>query len=505
MDKPESPFQNKAIKGLLKEHQIFWALGYLSALAGWDLHTYMPVQGAAERGLALSKIGTLAQKMFTDKKFVKLVHNAAKQKGLNDYEKAVVHNLKRSLKIYEKLPSSLLEEITKTTNEAQIVWQEARLKNNFKLFQPFLQKLINLSIKEAEKLGYKNEPYDALLDLYEEAWTAKEVQLFFQEIAPQLKEILKRVQKKKDYMPVHPLEKIAYDRDELEKINDKVLQFFQADFKRMRIDTSAHPFTQYIGYDDTRITTRYRNKNFASSISSTVHEFGHALHHMQCDEALSQTPACSLNSLGMGESQSRFWENFIGKNMEFIKFFYKDFLRLNPKMGRYTKKDFYNYFNTVRPGLIRVESDEITYHFHIKLRFEVERGLISKKIKVKDLPEIWREEMKKNLGVEPKIDSEGVLQDVHWSMGAFGYFPTYSLGTFLSGIWKEEIERDLGDLGNLTNRKGIPKIKNWLKQKIHRFGGVYTTKEVLQKVSQKKFSPQPLLKYLKKKYLSNFT
>ena len=494
------PFKNKVIKKIIEKYQTLWALGYLSALAGWDLHTYMPRQGAEERGVMFAKISTLIEKLITDKGFVRLINKAQQEDDLNDYEKAVIKNIKRSLRIYQKIPRSLLEKSARLTNKAQIVWQRARQENNNQLFIPYLEKLVIIARQKAEYLGYKNHPYDALLNLYEEGWTTKEVENFFDQITPPLKNLLQKVIHKKGYVGNHPLTNLQYNKNVLEKINKKILRFFQADLDRLRMDVSAHPFTQYIGYDDTRITTRYEGTNFASSILSTVHEFGHALHHMQCDHWLAKTPAGNLESLGMGESQSRFFENFIGKSREFIKIFYPDLLKLHPTMKKYSPEDIYNYFNLVRPNLIRVNADEISYHLHIKIRFEVEKALIENSLKVTAIPQYWRAKMKEYLGIVPKKDRDGFLQDVHWSMGSFGYFPTYSLGTFLSGIWKKSLEKDLGKINRLINKKNIGRIENWLKEKIHRYGGVYSTKQIVKRVYQKPFSPQPLLDYLEKKY-----
>ena len=273
--------------------------------------------------------------------------------------------------------------------------------------------------------------------------------------------------------------------------------------KKLRLDVSAHPFTTNISLNDHRITTWYRENDFARSLFATIHEYGHALYESQFDSKINYTPLCNFSglSLSIHESQSRFWENMIGRTKQFIHGMHKSILGINPNLVKYNVEEIYNYFNLVKPSLIRVEADEVSYHFHVMIRFEIEKGLIEGKLKVKDLPEIWRAKMKEYLGITPKTDREGVLQDIHWSSGSIGYFPTYSIGTFLSGLIKYEIEKDIGDLGNLIKSEdGIKKIQDWLKEKIHQYGGTYTMKELVKKSFGKDFSPSYFLSYLEKKY-----
>jgi carboxypeptidase Taq len=500
-------FVNPAIKKILSHYRVLWALGHLENLAQWDLEVYMPEKAAKDRGEALAKLSSLYQQLFLDKEFVSLIRRAEEQSGkLNEYEAGVVRVLKRWLRVYQALPKEFVEEWERTTSRAKVAWRQAKEQNDFSKFKPFLEKLVELAIKKAEYLGFKEHPYDALVDFYEEGWTTKEIEKFFAEIYPPLKKILSQVLTSENYVSEHPLEKMDYDRHQAEALNRKVLNFLGADWGRLRIDVSAHPFTNSLSINDARITTWYHQKDFVRSLSSTLHEFGHALYELQVDPKLSMTPIGGGVSLGIHESQSRFWENFVGRSQEFIELFIADFAALSPRIKKFIDKEgvdgVYNYFNIVRPGLIRVEADELTYHFHIKLRFDLEKELIEGKIKVADLPGIWRERMKEYLGVKPKTDTEGVLQDIHWSMGAFGYFPTYSLGTFVSGMVRKKLEEDLGELPGLISPDGVGEIQQWLKQKIHRFGATYQPKKLLEKSLGKKFDSQPLIDYLKSKYIS---
>lgn len=487
-------FKNKKIKEILEYYKLPWALSYVSGVAHWDLETYMPAKGASYRGEALAKISSLRQKIFLDKKFTSLIHSAAKEKGLNDAEKGVVRILLRALHDYEKLPSEFIESFEKLTNEATVVWRSAKEKSDFKLFEPYLKKIFDMNRKSADYLGYKDSPYDALLNEFEEGLTSGEVNSFFETIKTPLALLLKNIQKSKNYNKNHFLERQAYNKEKLEKLNTKILKLFWEDFGRFRLDVSSHPFTTSFSGNDTRITTWYHKEDFARSLLATVHEFGHALYDLQSDPDLEMTPIAGGSSLVIHESQSRFWENFVGRSESFIKYFKKDF---EDAVGKKLEvDDISRYFNKVSPSMLRVEADEVTYHFHIMLRFEIEKGMIEGKFKIKDLREIWNAKMKEYLGVTPRSDSEGVLQDIHWSGGAVGYFPTYSLGTFLGAQWEEKMGKVITgkNLG-----KDVEKIKAWLGENIHQYGSTYTLSELLKK-KKMEFDPSVNLKYLEEKY-----
>ena len=484
-------FQNKTILQILDYYKSLWALSYASGVAHWDLETYMPVKGAGIRGEALGRLSVIRQKMFLDKNFVELIHKAEKARELTDQEKGVVRILLRSLKFYEKLPASFIEEFEKLTNTATVVWREAKEKNDFKLFEPYLSKIFDMNKEAADYLGYKDSPYDALLDQFEEDLTAREVDNFFGQIRESLQDLLKEIKSSKKYQKIHPLETAKYDKKRMEELNIKVLKFFWQDFGRFRLDVSVHPFTTSFSNSDTRITTWYHANDFSRSLLATIHEFGHALYDLQSADALEMTPIAGGSSLVIHEPQSRFWENFIGRSGAFVKKFLPDFERVTGR--KLSTEDLLTYFNKVSPGPLRVEADEVTYHFHIMLRFEIEKALIEGKMKVKDLPEIWRSKMEDYLEISPQSQSEGVLQDVHWSGGMVGYFPTYSLGTFLGAQWESKLTKEKDSALNINH------IKNWLREHIHQYGSTYTLDQLL-KINKMKFDPEVNLNYLKTKY-----
>ena len=497
----EKIIKNKVILEILDKYRQIWALGHLGGLANWDLSVYMPEDGAGARVEALAKLSTLMQKLFLDRDFVELIKKAENEKDLDDSEKAILRTLKRALKHYQKLPAEFIEEFSKVTSEGQIAWQNAKKESNFSIFEPYLEKIVELSIKKAEYLGYREHPYDALLDEFEEELTVKDVEKYFNKIKTPLINLIGYVKNSKKFRKDHKIEKEKYDVLKMTEFNKKMLEFMHYNMKNIRMDVSSHPFSICIGKGDSRITTRYEGKDFARTFSSVIHEYGHALYELQSNEELYYTPIAGGNSLVIHESQSRFWENFIGKSKEFINLMYNNLLIAEPNLKKYSNQDIYEYFNLVRPSLIRVDADEITYHLHIMISFEIEKELIEGKIKVKDLPKIWSDRYEKYLGVRPENDKEGVLQDVRWSQGCIGYFPTYSMGTSLSAMWKYYLEKELGNIEELLKQKdGIRKIQNWLKKNIHQYGSTYVYRDITKKSLGEDFNPDYLLKYLEKKY-----
>ena len=491
-----TPFHNKIIRQVLDNYRDFWSLSYAAGVLGWDLETYMPRSGALPRGTALGRLSTIQQRLFLDKDFVSLVHKGSTLANLTDQERGVIRVLTHQLKFYEKLPPKFLEDFSLLTSKASVVWREAKEKNNYKLFEPYLKKIFDANRKMAEYLGYKDSPYNALLDLFEEGLTVGEVEPFFETIRKPLKNLLSEILKSDKHQTSHFLERQAYNKKKLEELNLKILKLFFEDSSRLRLDVSSHPFTTSFSRYDTRITTWYHQKDFARSILAVIHEFGHALYDLQADPRLEMTPIQGGTSLVIHESQSRFWENFVGRSDEFLRAHLIDFKGLSKSISRYLSIEKIDglrmYFNKVAPGPLRVEADEVTYHFHIMLRYEIEKEIIEGRLKVKDVREVWNAKMKDYLGINPGKDSDGVLQDIHWSMGNVGYFPTYSLGTFLGAQWEEKMNQEF----RIRNYEGI---KNWLRQHIHRYGSTYKLADLLKK-NKMKFDPNVNLKYLQSKY-----
>jgi len=298
-------FSNEIILHLLGEYKPIWSLQYLRNLASWDLETYMPEGGATDRGYALAKSASLIQKLFLDDHFVNLINTSKRiYNDLNDYEKGVVRILSRELDIFNKLPSKFIEEFEKTSNESQIIWRKARDEDNYEIFEPYLQKIVNLNIRKANYLEFKEHPYDALLDQFEEGQTTSFLDEYFDNLIPQLKSIYQKINTSSKFLHSHPISKAKYSSQELKKINWKILKYFNLDTSRLRLDESSHPFTASLHSSDVRITTRYHDVGFFRSLSSTIHEYGHALYDLQCSTDLNYSPIFGGTSLGIHESQS---------------------------------------------------------------------------------------------------------------------------------------------------------------------------------------------------------
>ncbi len=489
---------NAVITEILEKYKPIWALDHVSALLEWDMETYMPVGAAKPRGMAQAQTALMKQTRIID--LAGLVSKAEKQSNLNDFGKGILRVIKRDLDFYTKIPPQLLEDIQRTATEATVVWREARRKSDFPMFKDYLEKLVDLKRQEAEKLGYQGHPYNALMNLFEEELTTNDVDRVFSTLVPKLKKILDKVISEGTFPGTHPLEAVAYDEAAMRQVNVEIIKLLAMPDKTFRMDVSTHPFTTGMSVDDVRVTTRYEGKDFKESLYSTIHECGHAIYGLQLDPSLDYTPLSGGSSLGVHESQSRFWENFIGRSRPFTKVVYPILKRNLPFVSSYSEDDLYKYFNSVKPSLIRVDADELTYNFHIVLRYELEKRLISGELQVAEAPSVWNDLMEKYVGVRPKNDAEGLLQDVHWSGGGFGYFPTYSLGNVIAGMFYHRIRKDV-DLAATVGRGELVGIKEWLKEKIHRFGSTYSPKQLQMMLFGEAYNPEHLVSYLEEKYL----
>ena len=492
-------FKNTAIQQIVDSYKPIWALNHAMGLFEWDLETFMPFDGARSRGFAQAQLALMRQRRVLN--LTETVSKAAMSSDLSDYEKGIVRTIKRELNYYTKVPPELIEELQRTATEATVVWREARKKSDFALFEPHLEKIVALKRKEADKLGYEGHPYNALLDIYEEDLTTSDVDRVFMRLLPNLKRILSKVQSGRSFPSTHRLEDISYDEEAMKRVNKEILQILGMPDKTFRMDVSTHPFTTGLSLDDVRITTRYEGKSFRDTIYSVIHECGHALYDLQTDHALEYTPIVSGASLGMHESQSRFWENFVGRSREFTKLLYPVLRKNLSFMSQFSEEDVYKYFNLVRPSLIRVEADEITYNFHIVVRYEVEKKLIGGEVAVSEVPVIWDDMMEQYVGVRPKNLAEGALQDVHWSGGMVGYFPTYSLGNVIAGMVYSRLGQDM-NVQDTVRHGGMARIKTWLGEHIHRWGSTYSPKELQRRTFGDVYNSEHLVKYLEEKYLA---
>lgn len=502
--------KNKSIQKILEKYKEISLLNRTNALLDWDLKVNLPPKGGEFRSQQIAYLTKLTTEKWLDEEFKSLLGKVGQEK-LGEEEKGIVRNLEHAGKFYLRVPKEVIVEFAETTSKAFLAWQDAKIKNNFPGFKPHLKKVIELNQKIAWHMGYKqnlassagnDNPYNALLDIYEPGLTAKEVEGVFKVLRPELTKILKKITSSKNFFKESGLieGEHNYPIDDQKQLSLFVLREMNYDLAAGRMDVSSHPFTETLGGQDVRITNRYKVNDFTESLMVAMHEGGHALYEQGVKGDYELTPLEGGVSLGIHESQSRFWENQIGRSFEFITFLTPIFHAFYPEqLSQVGSGTLFSLFNRVRPSLIRTEADEVTYNLHIALRFELENDLINNKIKVDDLPEIWRAKMKDYLGVKPETDREGVLQDVHWSHGSFGYFPTYTLGNLYAAQFTAEMQKEL-NLEELSKRGELRTILSWLKENIHRYGSLYWPKELVKKVTGKALDPKLFLTYIKNKY-----
>jgi carboxypeptidase Taq len=488
------------IRELNDKYRTLWALSSAESLLGWDLEVNMPDKGSVARGTVLAEVSLLTQKKMAEL-YPKLENADEKQGEYNDYEKGVVRILRRRQKFFTKIPPSLLEAEQKIAAEAAVVWRDARKKSDFQTFKPYLEKNVELKREEAEKLGYEGHPYNALLDQYEEGLTVEDVDEMYSKLISALKKILEKVKSEAMFTSMSPLVEKNYSIESMAGVNRKIIEILGMPKDRFRMDLSTHPFEASISRDDVRITTRYEGKDFKSALFSTIHESGHAIYELQIDEKLEFSPIGIAVSNGFHESQSRFWENMIGRSKSFVHLVKPTLQENLDFVGRYNEEELYHYFNLVRPGMIRVDADELTYNFHTALRYELEKKMIGGQVSVSELPQLWNELMESYLGITPRNDSEGILQDVHWSQGSFGYFPTYTLGNVIAGMIWSDIGKEIA-LDEKIRVGDFDSIKSWLYQKIHRWGSTYAPKDLSKRSLGEFFNPARLVDYLERKFLN---
>ncbi len=500
----ENVFRNELIRDILTRYRRIWALNHAESVLGWDMEVYMPKEGITERSVAQGELAVLSHELLLSPSFVDLVNKSKRIENLNEFERGVVRVLDRSIRIAKAFPPEFVKELAETRSKATSVWNEAKRKDDYKLFEPWLDKIIELSRKAADYLGYDEYPYDALLDLYEEGLRVRDLETIFNNLENSLRPLIKKVLEESWAPSKHPLEKERYDVEKMKIANVEILKILGFPIGlRSRIDISPHPFTTEFGIKDVRITTRYEGYDFRRSLLAAIHEFGHALYELQQDERFMFTPIAGGVSLGIHESQSRFWENIIGRSKEFTRLIYPILSKYLPFLKNYSVEEIYKYFNIVRPDLIRVEADEVTYNLHIILRYRLEKLMINEGVKAKELPDLWNEEMERLLGIRPKTYREGILQDIHWAHGTIGYFPTYSLGTLLAVQIRAHIFKDIPDMYELVLKGNFTPIKEWLKDKIHRYGSVYPPKVLIAKSLGEALNPEYFIAYIREKYLGS--
>jgi carboxypeptidase Taq len=474
-----------------------------AGLLGWDERTYMPHGGSAHRGEQLALLARLRHEMFTDPAVGELLGRVEASPFVADPESDPAVNVREVRRAYDravKVPKELVEELARVTTRSQQVWQEARQADDFAPFRPWLEKVVRLKREEAQAVGYRGVPYDALLDEYEPGATTAEITETFRQLRDELVPLVAAITAS-GRQPRREILQGDYPVPRQEAFGKAAAAAAGFDFEAGRIDVTAHPFCSGIGPGDCRICTRYDPRSFVGSFFGTLHEAGHGLYEQGLPAQHYGTPRGSAASLGIHESQSRLWENQVGRGRPFWDHFFSRARETFPEaLGGVSPDELYFAVNDVRPSFIRVEADEATYNLHILLRFELEQALISGDLRPADVPGAWNEKVRHYLGLTPPTDALGCLQDIHWSAGLIGYFPTYTLGNLYAAQFMGRARQDLPGLDDDFRRGDFGRLRAWLRDKIHGQGQRFRAGELCRRVTGKPLSHRPLLTYLREKF-----
>ncbi len=473
-----------------------------SALLSWDHVTYMPPGGAGARAAQLTVLRRLSHEQFASAQTGELLAGAENEcSGLEEHsrERLTLRVVRREYDKAVKLPISLVAELAHATAVGHQTWVKSREESNYSLFAPTLTHLLDLMRQKAEAYGYEERAYDALLDIYEPGMKTHEVEAVFDELRPGLVELVQAIGAA-EQVDDSPLRR-DFDKEGQQLFGELIAARLGYDFQRGRLDETVHPFCTSFSRNDVRITTRYERNWLPAALMGTIHETGHALYEQGYDPADDDTPLQRAASSGVHESQSRLWENIICRSRGFWSNYYAELQRHFPGVLDDVSLDsFYRAINRVQPSMIRVEADEVTYCLHIMLRFEMEKGLLDGSIAVADVPEVWNQKMRDYLGITPPNDSQGCLQDVHWSGASFGYFPTYALGTILSAQLFDKALADVPGLETAMAGGDYSGLLGWLREKIHRQGARWLPAELVQRACGEPAQSHSYLRYLRAKF-----
>ncbi|HKZ70789.1 MAG TPA: carboxypeptidase M32 [Anaerolineales bacterium] len=469
---------------------------------GWDQRTMMPPKGGAVRAEQLATLEKVRLEKWTSPEIGKLLDDLRPYQESLPYDSDEASLIRYARREYDKLlrvPPALEAEMARAASIGTEAWIEARKKSDFSIFLPHLQKNVELKFKYVECFDDYDHVYDVLLDDFEPGMKTAEVRAVFDDLRKDLVPLIAAINERVDSVSdacVHG----HFPIDKQREFCQSVIERFGFNADSWRLDPTVHPFASSSCTTDIRITTRYYEDFLNPALFGSMHECGHGLYENGVSPALERTPLCRGTSLGLHESQSRMWENLVGRSRPFWKFFYPKLQAAFPdQFSNVDAETFYRAINKVQPSLIRVEADEATYNLHIILRFELEQEIMEGKIALRDLPEVWNARMKSYLGVDVPNDAQGVLQDIHWSSGSIGYFSTYSLGNIIScQIWEKALEA-MPDLYEQFERGEFMALREWLRENLHRHGRKFTPKETLQKLVGGDISVGPYVRYLKSK------
>jgi carboxypeptidase Taq len=479
------------------------------ALLEWDQHTKLPQSASGYRADQIAALATQIHARRTDQALGELLARADVALDENEFDenndeafiaRANVTKMEQEFTRNSKIPESLASALARAASEGQTAWIAARKNNDFASFAPHLTKIIGLKQEQAQAVGYQDHPYDALIDEYEPGISTAEVATVLSNLCEELVPLVAKIKACGKQVDTSCLRR-TFPVEDQQRFAREVSSAIGFDYDRGRMDVTAHPFCTELGPSDCRITTRYDADFFNSAFFGTLHEAGHGIYEQGLDSSQYGLPAGSYCSLGIHESQSRLWENLVGRSRSFWQHYFPIAKKHFPKaLSDVSENQFYDAVNCVSPSLIRVEADEATYNIHIAIRFELERDLIDGSLLVVDLPTAWNDLYQKHLGITPGCDADGVLQDVHWSAGLIGYFPTYALGNLYASQFFEAAKKDLGELDSKFAVGQFEELRTWLNQRIHRQGKQYSGFELGEKVAGQPLGHVDLLNHLGSKF-----
>ncbi|MFJ7468263.1 carboxypeptidase M32 [Peribacillus frigoritolerans] len=469
------------------------------ALIFWDLRTGAPKKGVEQRSEVIGVLSSEVFNMSTSKEMESFIAELSKE-PLSETTNKMVQECKKEFERNKKIPANEYKEFVILQSRSESAWEEAREKADFSLFQPYLEQIVAYTRRFVEYWGYEGTKYNTLLDMYEPGMTVDILDSVFSELRSRIVPLVKQIAKS-EHIPETGFLYKEFPKEKQHQLNLEILKQLGYDFKAGRLDETVHPFEIRINRGDVRVTTRYDENDFRGAIFGTIHECGHAIYEQNIANELTGTLLDSGTSMGIHESQSLFFENFIGRNQSFWKNKFSLLKEYAPEQfNDVTLDEFYRGINESKPSFIRIEADELTYPLHIMIRYELEKALFNGELEVKDLPEVWNEKYKDYLGIVPENDAMGVLQDVHWADGSFGYFPSYALGYMYAAQIKQAMLKDLPDFDGLLEAGDIAPIRGWLNEKIHKYGKTKKPLEILKETTGEGLNVQYLIKYLEDKY-----
>lgn len=472
-------------------------------LINWDLRTGAPKKGVPQRSEVLGTLATEMFRMSVSEQMATYLEALSGEDVLPELDlitRKTVEECKKNYDRSKSIPPEKFQAYVVLVSNSESAWETARENDDFSSFQPYLEKIVSYQKEFIEIWGYEGNKYNTLLDMYEPGLTVEKLDVIFADLRSQTIDLLRAIQQSGTHIETSFLTKY-YDPAKQKEFSKYILKQMGYDFDAGRLDETAHPFANGLNPGDVRVTTRYNAYDFRSAIFGTIHEGGHGLYEQNVSTELIGTPLSTGTSMGIHESQSRFWENMVGRSFGFWERYYKDLVKVFPESLENVALDqFYRGVNLVEPSLIRVEADELTYNLHIMIRYEIEKALINGELEVADLPRVWAEKYEEYLGITPPNDADGVLQDVHWSGGMFGYFPSYSLGNIYAAQFEHVIRKEIANYEALIREGNLKPIKDWLVEKIHRHGKLLTPAEILKQVTGEEINSKYLVAYLQTKF-----